>query len=182
MRKIISGLALVAAIVVPAVAVSGCAAFTTAWQNLLQDPTAEVTSVEQTVNIILDGAQLAWTAIQPLLPADQAASINAVFAQAVADVTAALSALNTAVQIAEAEKTAAPNFSAQLAVLQTAAAKVIALVDQYKNGVPPATVVQQVTGSTPDSAKLTAARTALGSLHKLTLKAAVAAAQAAAKK
>lgn len=131
--------------------------------------------------MILDAVQVAWTAIQPLLPADQAASINATFAQAVADVTAALQAINAAIQIAEAEKTAAPNFAAELVVLQNASAKVIALVDQYKNGVSPAVTQQQHTCPTVESAKMTAARTALGNLHKLTLKSAVAAAHAAKK-
>ena len=70
MKKIILASALVLGIGIGVPTTTGCNSAW--WQNFQNDPVAGVHTFEQGVVIALNGAQLAWATILPLLPASVA--------------------------------------------------------------------------------------------------------------
>jgi len=109
--------------------VLGCGS--TWWENFQSNPVAQVQTFESTVQIGLNGAQVAWTFLQPYLPPAQVASINQVFQNAIATVNHSLSILNDAVAADVAAKTTDPNFTALMAAVSDAFNQVLAIIAQY---------------------------------------------------
>lgn len=135
----------------------GCAAATAWWQNFESNPVAQVQSLEQTVQVTLSSAQVAFAVILPLLPAASQAQAQADFANAVVSVNHTLQALNDAVQAAVAAQTPNPDFTTVIAAVESAIQQIVAIVDQYTAKLPPTTnaSVRYIAGSAEAHAGVT---------------------------
>jgi hypothetical protein len=106
------------------------------WQNFVNDPAAQIQAFEQGVQIALNDAQVAWTVIQPYLPAASLAQITTQYQNAVFAVNHALTVLNDAVNAAIAAQQPTPDFTALMAAVTDAIAQVLAIIQQYSSGAP----------------------------------------------
>lgn len=113
------------------VAAAGCSGCATWWQNFIANPVAQVQTFEQTVQVALNDAQIAWPSVVPFLPAAQSAAISLQFTNAVAAVNHALALLNDAVQAAVAAQTSDPDFSALMVAVSDAVGQVVAIIAEY---------------------------------------------------
>jgi hypothetical protein len=134
MRKTIIAAAI--AVALPLAGGSLVACNSTWWQNFQSDPVQQVQTFEQSAQVVLSDAQVAWTLVQPFLPAANAAQINQQFQNAVAAVNHALVALNDGVQAAVEAQQSNPNFSALMSAVTDAIAQVLAIVHEYTQPTP----------------------------------------------
>ncbi len=111
--------------------VTGCAAAAAWWQQFQSNPVAQVQAFEQTVQVALSSAQVAFSVILPLLPSAAQATAQADFNNAVISVNHALQALNDAVQAAVIAQTPSPDFTAVITNVEAAMKQVIDIVEQY---------------------------------------------------
>jgi hypothetical protein len=107
------------------------------WQNFLQDPVQQTQSFEDGVNVVLQGVQIAWAIVEPLIPAAQQATAQQAYLDAVASVTNAEQALLDAAQALVAAQGGdgggMPNIVALMQDVSNAITSVIAIVDQWQN-------------------------------------------------
>lgn len=122
---------------VPAVSVAGCAS--TWWTSFTNDPVQIVQSFEQGVQIALNDAAIAWSVVQPFLPAASAAQITQQYTNAVFAVNHSLQVLSDAVTAAVAAQTPNPDFSTLMTAVTDAVSQVLAIIQQYV-ATPPAAV------------------------------------------
>jgi len=101
------------------------------WSNFTNDPVQVVQVFEQGVQVAVSDAQIAWTFVQPFLPADKVAQINQQFMNAIAAVNHGLKVLNDAVQAAVAAHQPNPDFAALMAAVTDAVQQVLAIIAQY---------------------------------------------------
>jgi hypothetical protein len=127
MRKTIIVAAIVAA--VPAVTITGCGS--SWWTNFVDDPVQQVQTFEQGVQVALNDAAIAWSVIQPFLPASSAAQITQQYNNAVFAVNHALQVLSDAVTAAVAAETPNPDFSTLMTAVTDAVSQVLAIIQQY---------------------------------------------------
>jgi hypothetical protein len=120
--------------VVGSLSLTGCSW----WNGVTNDPITSVQTFEQSVEVVMNDAQVAWQIVQPFLPAAQAASLNAKFQTAVLAVNHALSALNDAVQTAQDIKKSNPDFSGAIKAVSDAVQQVLAIIDEVKASLTPA--------------------------------------------
>jgi hypothetical protein len=173
MRKTVLALALMASVPVLG-ATTACSS--TWWQEFQANPVAQVQAFEQGVQVVLNDAQIAWTFVQPFLPAAQAGAITAQYQNAVFAVNHALQVLNDAVTAAVAAQQSNPNFTALMAAVTDAIGQVLAIIQQYTaptgdggapvldGGAPPAAVASAKAPLTPAFAD---AQAGLASLQKM---------------
>ena len=177
MRKTILAAAL--AVAVPVLGGATVACNSTWWQNFQNDPVQQVQSFEQGVQVVLNDAQVAWTIVQPFLPAASAAQITQQYNNAVYAVNGALQVLNDAVAAAIAAQQPNPDFTALMTAVTNAVSTVIAIVAQYVNNPPAPAPLPSVDGGAPPAPKaapagpiaaavpmLTAAQQVLAGLQK----------------
>jgi Na+/phosphate symporter len=120
------------------IALPGCAAAAAWWQEFEANPAAQVNTFEQTVNIVISDATIAFGFVKPLLPANIQAQAQTDFSNGVVTVNHALQVLSDAVQAAVDAKTSSPDFSGAITAVENAVTQVLAIIDQYKAQVPPA--------------------------------------------
>ena len=106
------------------------------WQNFISDPAAQVQTFEAGVQVVLSQAQVAWTIVQPFLPAASAATITQQYENAVYAVNGALQVLNDAVTAAIAAQQPTPDFSGLMTAVTNAITTVIGIVQQYVGNAP----------------------------------------------
>lgn len=136
-KKTILTYVLTALLFVSAAGVSACGAW---WQNLANNPVAEVQAFEQSVQVVLNVAETSWSVIEPLLPANIQAQAQAAYKAAILVVNKAIVALNDAVQAAVAAKGPAPDFTAVMQAVSDAIAQVVSIINQFKVQVPASAV------------------------------------------
>lgn len=107
------------------------------WANFTNDPARQVQTFEQGVQLVLNDTQIAWTVIQPLLPADKAAAITQQYENGVFAVNHALTVLNDAVTAAVAAQQPNPDFTALMTAVTDAVGQVLAIIHQYMQPVTP---------------------------------------------
>ncbi len=135
-RKLVPTSMLVAVCVAGAVEI-GCppANSPSWWQNYLQNPVEQTQSFEEGVNVVLQGLQVAWTFVQPLIPAAQQATATQAYLAGVASVTNAEQILLDAAQaiVAAGGTDAGPaNIQALMQDVSNAISSVIAIVQQWQ--------------------------------------------------
>ena len=104
------------------------------WQNFLQDPVEQTQSFEEGVNVVLQGVQVAWAVIEPLIPAAQQGPAQQAFLDAEASVTNAEQVLLDAAQAivaSQGDGGSMANIVALMADVSNAISSVIAIVDQW---------------------------------------------------
>jgi hypothetical protein len=101
------------------------------WQQITSNPAAAVQQFEAAAQVAIDGAQIAWATLKPLLPPATAQAIDGQFLKAVSSVNHALQVLNDAVAAAEAAKQANPDFMTLMQAVSDAVGQVIAIVQTY---------------------------------------------------
>jgi hypothetical protein len=101
------------------------------WQQVQANPAAAVQQFETAAQVAIDGAQIAWATIMPLLPPATAQAINSQFLKAISSVNHALQVLNDAVVAAEAAKQSNPDFTALMQAVSDAVGQVIAIIQTY---------------------------------------------------
>lgn len=134
MRRI----AVAAALMLSVPALGATVACSSTWlQNFQNNPVEQIQVFESGVHTALASAQVAWSFVQPFLPAASAAAITQQYENAVFAVTHALTVLDDGVTAALAAQQTNPDFTALTAAVTNAVAQVIAIIDQYKGVVPP---------------------------------------------
>lgn len=108
------------------------------WQNFVDDPVQQVQTFEQGVQVALNDAAIAWSVVQPFLPAANAAQITQQYNNAVFAVNHTLHALSDAVAAAVAAQTPNPNFSVLMTAVTDAIGQVLAIIQQYVQSAPTA--------------------------------------------
>ena len=128
MKKIFAVSTLALTLGIGAVSLTGCPG-STPWPppNVVQ----QIQGFESTVQIGLNGAQVAWTFIQPYLPPAQLTQLNQTFETAVAATNHALSLLNDALTAALAAQQPMPDFTALMTAVSDAFSQVLALIVQF---------------------------------------------------
>jgi hypothetical protein len=122
---------------VAAAATMGAGCNSAWWQALESNPVLQVQTFEQGVQVVLNEAQVAWTAdVQPLLPAASAAAITQQFENALFAANHALQVLNDAVATAVTAQTSSPSFTVIETAITDAISQVLAIVNQYETNQP----------------------------------------------
>ena len=107
------------------------------WQNFLQDPVEQTQSFEEGVDVVLQGVQVAWAVVEPLIPAAQQAAAQQAYLDAVASVTNTEQILLDAAQALVAaqggDAGSMANIVALMQDVSNAISSVIAIVDQWQN-------------------------------------------------
>lgn len=130
MRKIILGAALVLGL---GGGIAGCTSW---WQAFQANPVAQIQTIEQDAQIVINGVELAWSVIEPFLPAAIVQPINTQFANAVAAINHNVQLLSQAVAADVAAKQAAPDFTTLIAAVSDAVQQVLSLLSQYQSQIP----------------------------------------------
>lgn len=106
------------------------------WQNFLQDPVEQTQSFEQGVNVVLQGIQVAWAFVQPLIPAAQQATVTQAYLTGVSSVTNAEQILLDAAQAIAAAggspDAGQANIQALMQDVSNAISSVLAIVQQWQ--------------------------------------------------
>ncbi len=160
MRKLIVAGALVATLG----GAAGCATLASWWQEFENNPAEQAQVISQEAQVALNGAQLAWNSILPLIPQAAQAAANALFINLMASANHAVTALLDALTAAADSQTSNPNFAAAISAVSAAVDQVLAIINQYTGagttvdgGAPtaaPGGVVVKYTGPIPGYADL----------------------------
>lgn len=166
MKKTFLALALISVIA----AVPGCAAATAWFDQFQTNPLAAVQVVEQTAQIGISDATIAFAVVKGFLSPATQVQAQTDFNAAVITANHALQVLNDAVTAAADAKEANPDLTGAIAAVEAAVAQIVAIVEQYKAVVPaPASV--SALGPRPESVPgLAQAADAAKSLHRFSVK------------
>lgn len=129
MRKTVASVLAAASLTVAVAALPGCNSAW--WQSFKNDPVQQIRSFQETAQIAVNSAQLAWSVVQPTLPPATAAEINEKFVTAVATFNHAMAALNSGLDAAAEAQQDKPDFKKLLADVTAAVSQIIDIVELY---------------------------------------------------
>jgi hypothetical protein len=166
MKKMFLALAIVSAIA----ALPGCAAATAWFDQFQTNPLASVQLAEQTAQVAISDATIAFSVVKNFLPVADQAKAQTDFNEAVVTANHALQVLNDAVTAAADAKESNPDFTGAIAAVEAAVTQIVAIVEQYK-AVAPAPASVSALGPRPESVPgLAQAEDSVKSLHRFSAK------------
>lgn len=119
-----------------ATSLGGCATASMWWQNLKDNPAAQVQATLASVEIIKTAATATFESIKMQLPVEKQATAEADFQKAMLTVSKAESALLSAVDAAVEAKESHPDFTQVFADLTSAVNSVQQIIALYKTAIP----------------------------------------------
>lgn len=109
---------------------AGCAS--SWWAEVKANPVQASSELAEYVQLFVSTAQVLWKAVAPLIGASDQAAANTAFNDAVVTLNSALGVYEDAVRAAQAAEQPNPDFSSLISNIEDAAAKVMAVVTQYR--------------------------------------------------
>jgi hypothetical protein len=156
---------LIATVIGLSVLGTGCATLTNWWDQFQSNPAEVVSAFESVEETVLADVSVAWSTVQPLIPAANVTAVTADYETALTAVNHAVAALNAALQAAATAQTPSPDFTALMGDVTTAVGQVIAIVDQFGGNVTaPVAGVVHLAAPAPQ-ATLAIAQSALADAH-----------------
>lgn len=151
MRKSIATIVIAASLVTGAAVLPGCSSWL---QNFKNNPVEQVQMFETAIQTAVTAAEVAWPAIEALLPANVRVQAQTQYTNALAAVTHTEQLLNDAVNVAVDAQQSSPNFTALMQAVSDAVAQVVAIVDQYTTSSTDAGTVGVATNKVPAPASV----------------------------
>jgi hypothetical protein len=110
-------------------------------QNVVTSVTNAASSFEQTAQVVLNDAQLAWPIVVNFIPVAQQPVAQTDFSNAVFASNKALLALSDAIATAQGLNQANPDLTTVMQSVSDAVSQVVAIVNKFRSSAPPSTAL-----------------------------------------